>query len=113
MLSHLFLFLVHLRNYLNEMEAIKNKVFKKGIFPKDTWVYIKSSYNNVIIHLSEDSNFQFYHYDIGYDLKNHKLLERDGCILLSAVDEMEDYSFIIRKATKNEIEKFEKLSKTP
>jgi hypothetical protein len=30
------------------MEAIKNKVFKKGIFPKNTWVYIKSSYNNVI-----------------------------------------------------------------
>lgn len=94
------------------MNAIENPIFKRGFFKKNTWLYIKSKYKHVVIHLIEDSAYQLYAYDLGYDYKNKKVLEieHDGCILLSVVDEMEDlFDFIIREATNDEIIEVENL----
>ena len=99
------------------MRAIENIVFKIGYFKEGTWLYIKSEYIHVVIHLKEDSYYQLYAYDKGYDYKNNiPLIPIEEtptyelkCICLSVLEEMEDHNFIIRVATNDEIEQVIKL----
>ena len=97
------------------MNANENPVFKNGYFKKDTWLYIKSKYRYIIIRLKEDSCFQLYAFDKGYDFINNielKPLETGDelrCICLSVYNEMEDHNFIIRVATDDEIDEVNKL----
>ena len=99
----------------NIMYANENPVFKIRYFKEDTWLYIKSKYRYIIIHLKEDSCYQLYAFDKGYDFKNNielKPIETGDelkYICLSVYDEMEDYNFIIRVATDDEIGEVNKL----